>query len=836
MNLSIHHIVFAALMHDVGKVIQRSGASDVPKYLKKCREDPKYGYLTYKHAMWTADFLDRYPLKLPEKNWESIVELASSHHCKDSWELHNYDHYLDMIMQADNISSSWDREKPEESSTDKQRYLKAPLYSVFSKISTGENTTATNSTQWTYPLQKLTPDNAFPKESNDLIDQSAAYKALFDSFKKDYSTLCEYYNELAKKNIATFEREHCPQFIDAVDSLLKTYFWCVPANTMESTPIGSLYHHLHNSAAISAALYAQDECKEQSEPPFMIIAADLNGIQNYLYDLNPENSSKASKLLRSRSFQIQMIMEMLADKVINELGLSHLSIISSQGGKWFILANNSKENRQKLEEVKRTVNAEMFTRFLGLVSINLSWETKLGLADLRKEHFINTMNRVYEFLEKEKMNRFSAYLQKDNQWQTENFVINHDNLYSDQLCDFCKRRNSDKESSEIYQKYESPEEENPRVCHHCLQEINLGRNLAADKNKLFKIWQGEEDENTYIHFAGMNFSPVKADEADELKGKVHYFCLSEENENLQIPKRYLATQVPIKNGKVSTFDEIAKHNEGLQANAVMKGDVDNLGYIISRGWQKDDSGNPICSITEYSTLSFMLDYFFSAYLPALIKKQYQDSIYTIYSGGDDFCLIGAYEKVIAFASELNEKFNEFCAKNPDIHFSAAITLAHSKEPIKFSINSTELRLKDAKAEADKNSLHLYETIVKWNKLPDLLDFASKLKRWLDQEELTLQFLYRLLTYHQMYLETLNKENVNYRNFLYESLLNYDIKRNIEKMKDNKLTNPEIVNKLRSLTGLEEGNTMKYLRIPLCHTIYKNRKKTRTIKTKENNNV
>ena len=836
MNLSIHHIVFAALMHDVGKVIQRSGASDVPKYLKKCREDPKYGYLTYKHAMWTADFLDRYPLKLPEKNWESIVELASSHHCKDSWELHNYDHYLDMIMQADNISSSWDREKPEESSTDKQRYLKAPLYSVFSKISTGENTTATNSTQWTYPLQKLTPDNAFPKESNDLIDQSAAYKALFDSFKKDYSTLCEYYNELAKKNIATFEREHFPQFIDAVDSLLKTYFWCVPANTMESTPIGSLYHHLHNSAAISAALYAQDECKEHSEPPFMIIAADLNGIQNYLYDLNPENSSKASKLLRSRSFQIQMIMEMLADKVINELGLSHLSIISSQGGKWFILANNSKENRQKLEEVKRTVNAEMFTRFLGLVSINLSWETKLGLADLRKEHFINTMNRVYESLEKEKMNRFSAYLQKDNQWQTENFVINHDNLYSDQICDFCKRRNCDDKSNEKYREIESPEEENPRVCHHCLQEINLGRNLAADKNKLFKIWQGEEDENTYIHFAGMNFSPVKADEADELKGKVHYFCLSEENENLQIPKRYLATQVPIKNGKVSTFDEIAKHNEGLQANAVMKGDVDNLGYIISRGWQKDDSGNPICSITEYSTLSFMLDYFFSAYLPALIKKQYQDSIYTIYSGGDDFCLIGAYEKVIAFASELNEKFNEFCAKNPDIHFSAAITLAHSKEPIKFSINSTELRLKDAKAEADKNSLHLYETIVKWNKLPDLLDFASKLKRWLDQEELTLQFLYRLLTYHQMYLETLNKENVNYRNFLYESLLNYDIKRNIEKMKDNKLTNPEIVNKLRSLTGLEEGNTMKYLRIPLCHTIYKNRKKTRTIKTKENNNV
>jgi hypothetical protein len=55
------------------------------------------------------------------------------------WKLHNYEKYLDMIMQADNISSSWDREEPEDPSSDKHHYLKVPLYSVFSKISTGEN-------------------------------------------------------------------------------------------------------------------------------------------------------------------------------------------------------------------------------------------------------------------------------------------------------------------------------------------------------------------------------------------------------------------------------------------------------------------------------------------------------------------------------------------------------------------------------------------------------------------------------------------------------------------------------------------------------------------------
>jgi len=110
MSLSIHHIVFAALMHDIGKVIQRSGAENIPRYESKCRNDK--GYLTHKHAMWTAGFLEEFSLPLPEDNWNAIIEIASSHHCRDSWTMTNYDHYLNYLIEADNIAASWDRNKP----------------------------------------------------------------------------------------------------------------------------------------------------------------------------------------------------------------------------------------------------------------------------------------------------------------------------------------------------------------------------------------------------------------------------------------------------------------------------------------------------------------------------------------------------------------------------------------------------------------------------------------------------------------------------------------------------------------------------------------------------
>lgn len=830
MSLSIHHIVFAALMHDIGKVIQRSGAENIPRYESKCRNDK--GYLTHKHAMWTAGFLEEFSLPLPEDNWNAIIEIASSHHCRDSWTMTNYDHYLNYLIEADNIAASWDRNKPEENPEEdkaKSRFYEMPLFSVLSLFRQKPDETNTLA----YHLAPKTKDNIKP-EKIERHDMREEYAKLYTQFKEEYSKMHQYFLPLASQS--DFETEHFPQYIDAVDALLAKYFWCVPGNTQEKYPTSSLYQHMRNTATIAAAFYAAGKGEKKQDSPLMIVAGDLNGIQTYLYDLNPENSNKASKLLRARSFQIQMINELTAQRVVKELSLSRLNIFSNLGGKWLMLAPATEENMAKLQELKEQINKDIYQRFLGTVSLNLNWDTILAhpQQDLNMQNFLITMNRVFENLEKEKLHRFNSILQEESKWKTDSFVINHNNLYYNEICSFCHRRNSQKEATEEYIKFEDPEDKEAKVCPHCRKEIKLGKELVD--NNFYKIYYSEKEEPAaYISFANMHLRKVRDEETNNLRPGQYYFQIKEKKEHL--PVFPVATFVPHNaDGTVKDFSQIAKQSQGLQANAVIKGDVDNLGFLLSNPWKFDENNRIACSITDYTTLSNMLHYFFSTVVHKLQEEKYPESIYTIYSGGDDFCMIGAYDKIIEFSKDLREEFVNYCGKNPHLHFSAAITLMHPKQPIRFSIHSTDARLELAKSEKGKDSLYLYELVVNWKEVPELLELSKDMDALMNDKKLTQQFLYRLLSYHNMYLNTLNKET-DIRNYMFQSLLFYDIRRNLVPLcKKEDTTFQDFIQKLLDIIGLKESPTMKNIRIPVCHTIYKHRKKSNSSKNKEDKNA
>ncbi len=94
------------------------------------------------------------------------------------------------------------------------------------------------------------------------------------------------------------------------------------------------------------------------------------------------------------------------------------------------------------------------------------------------------------------------------------------------------------------------------------------------------------------------------------------------------------------------------------------------------------------------------------------------------------------------------------------------------------------------------------------------------------------FIYRLLHYHRMFLKASEGE-VN--NYMYHSLMSYDIKRNIlEETKRGEKTTRQIakeeqqkkdfnqLKKLFSLDGNFESKLMSNLSIPLYYTIFNNR--------------
>ena len=87
------------------------------------------------------------------------------------------------------------------------------------------------------------------------------------------------------------------------------------------------------------------------------------------------------------------------------------------------------------------------------------------------------------------------------------------------------------------------------------------------------------------------------------------------------------------------------------------------------------------SFAAYSTLSFLLDYFFSGYLNTIRNSaDFKNDVNIIYSGGDDVFAVGRWDKLISFAHKIRLEFERFVGR-PDISISGGIAIVGEKFPI-----------------------------------------------------------------------------------------------------------------------------------------------------------
>ncbi|MFB3845109.1 MAG: type III-A CRISPR-associated protein Cas10/Csm1 [Candidatus Cloacimonadaceae bacterium] len=741
-------------------------------------------------------------IKMPSHSWERIHKYAR--------------------LKTDRTASGWDREVSEESGG-RQQYKKVPLYSGFGKVRLDKKEKPKDDNLWTLPLRKLTPENSFPVSQSENSDKSAQYKQLWHDFNKAVHKLAGAYNS-GKVNLE--------QFNAALENLLQEYFWCVPANTMEKQPANSLYHHLANTATIAAVLYlthAGEENpsvslnEEADKKSFLMVGLDLSGIQDYIYDLDKEKSAKAAKFLRARSFQVRICLEMAIEWLCRELDLPKQCVLFQAAGKAFLLLPDKPQIREGLNKIKKELDAEMLKRYLGSLTILLA-SIPVSLTDLDKHHFRATMQECLEKIGLEKRRKYSSVFCTDK-WHPEAFLLQEGtDIHSNTCCSFCHRR-----------KTEQTDEEGSLICSRCLEDENLGKTLV--KENLFKLTYNASGESL-LELGPIKLQTVYDNGKNELQPDATYFSIHKRISDF-IPYNAYAVAVPHdKNGNILDFGQIAEKAEGIAANAVLKGDVDNLGLIFQYGiYQAVDQDQYELSVTTYNTISAQLDYFFAVYLPYLVQQKYADSIYIVYAGGDDFCLVGAWNKVIDLARELKNEFTRYTAQNQDLHFSAAIELMHAKTPVRFAILKADEKLAAAKKTASaedtsqkallrKNRLNLFELSVNWDGMDKLMKYAGKLDNWLQNNQktrVTTQFLYRLLAYNEMYLKTLEPK-CELRNYLYDALLNYDIKRNIKQAKDAVTKEGNIADSLRQLTAVSSEVNFKDIRIPIFYVLYKNRKR------------
>ena len=246
-----------------------------------------------------------------------------------------------------------------------------------------------------------------------------------------------------------------------------------------------------------------------------------------------------------------------------------------------------------------------------------------------------------------------------------------------------------------------------------------------------------------------------------------------------------------------------------------------MGLIFSRGLKEQ------LSITRIAALSRMLNMFFSGYIPREVKRG-RGYVYVVYAGGDDFVLIGPWEEGIEFAIKIEQRFREFVGMNSNITFSQGISLMRPRSPVPRAVQSAEENLGISKS-AGRNRLTLFDTTVEWKDMKPLTEYKDFLNGEIEDETSRMKrsFLYRLLIYQKLFLQS---EEGKIESLKFHSLMNYDVRRNIEKKnKKGEVINPETIERLGKLyriIGHIDKKLMKNLKIPIFWTLYRNRGKRR----------
>lgn len=747
---NFQEVVIAALLHDVGKFYQRTQYKPDKSLEVELCPRAKGGYYSHQHVLFTYKFIEDMKLKLPKGvDFRQIANLAGHHHKP------NTDDVLqEIIRRADWISSGADRSEKETDEEHAMKYYEKRMASVFDKIYTHSSRPDKQEHRNYYSLNALAPDSIFPDKKEGKIDQSL-YTQLWEKFITDLQYI--------PADTLSFE-----EYLTVMDSLLERYTWCIPSTTVDDPDI-SLYDHLATTTAFAAVLYRYHEAKDtfssaaindSNDKKFLFVSGDMSGIQRYLFNL--KNTKRNAKILRARSFEIQSVTEGIVQELLARLELPHVCRIMNAGGRFLLVLPNTQTVKDTLEEFRAELDKHFLKNYFGELVCLITNGVEFSQTDLEQGKMEKVFRLLHEDVANSKNTKFQAAFKKE---PLEKLYILEDEYSriegAENVCDICGCRAKVKE-----------------YCITCDDIITFGEKLPKARYMAYtkKNIRGLASLPLPFGWKVCISDTVKIFESEHIVPHVI------NDREKHYPAAYMPYYVPSKADSVLDFEDIAEKSEGNKKIAMFKADVDSLGFIFSSGLDTKTS------ISRFSTMSRMLHYFFSAYVNHVISHQHT-YIYTVFSGGDDLCVIGPWDKIIEFSLHIQEEFTRYVGNNPDITISGGIALASHNLPVKYMAENSEDNLKISKKADKKNSVTVFDTTVNWLEFSQLIKDGRKLDNYIKNKELSKSMAYRLIHYADMRKEVIRAKHTrengkvlipSVNSLLWRSHLKYDSVRNINK--------------------------------------------------------
>ncbi|MGB9687041.1 MAG: type III-A CRISPR-associated protein Cas10/Csm1 [Rectinema subterraneum] len=774
-------IVIAALLHDLGKIAQRAGDDGCKtesmngQLLPKTKDD-RY---THQHAWYTHGAILKvfngnanFPKSLRP---EVVARVAASHHNPSSWD-------ESIIAESDRISSGADRLEKDIEAEQKGSFIEQALLSVFSNIHIELNNSSRHTREMYYSVSPLDEQNIHPR--NDAKNSRERYAKIWNGLLKDLRAISE----------IDFEN-----YLAAIDAALEHWTWAIPSSTIDYPDI-SLYDHGRTAAAFSSVLFRYHEAYgtlhdqsailNRTEKKFLLVMGDISGIQQYLFDLKTTKNN--AKILRARSFEIRAITESAVRSILRAFNMSRFSVVSAAGGRFFMVLPNVEKAENTLDALRVSIDVEFLKRYLGSLALSISEGLPACFDDflIKNSAFESTFKNLQQLSGTSKFRKLRKGLEKTGHVldfyysSIENAIRN-----GGKVCDMCDVR---------------PAREQSDFCNYCESLIETGAKLPKTR---------------YIRLLPASGHGLRLLDGEtlELKENLGDVRTAGEQAGFAIVNSYepgrgicrLPYTVPRnEDGSVKEFSEISRVAEGADYLAMFKADLDNLGSIFSRGLAEK------FSISRYATLSRMLDYFFSVRVRQVIEQCYRN-IYTVYSGGDDLCVIGPWQEVIDFATEIRKEFGRFVGNSPDLTISAGIALVAKGLPVARMAKEAEEQLELAKSIPGKNRVAFLGLPVEWGMFELLTEKGKDLSAWLSECRISTSLVYGLITQSKK-AEEFEQGDIRKENALWKSHFLYNVRRAEAREK----LPEEIINTMEGF-AVDTG-MMKLARIPATYALYANR--------------
>jgi CRISPR-associated protein Csm1 len=200
-----------------------------------------------------------------------------------------------------------------------------------------------------------------------------------------------------------------------------------------------------------------------------------------------------------------------------------------------------------------------------------------------------------------------------------------------------------------------------------------------------------------------------------------------------VPRR-LARHVPQDpDGHPIEFRELATRSEGMPLLGVLKMDADDLGLAFGRILDGASSLLPVMHMSK------RLDDFFAHRVDTMMNTAPWDSLYVVFSGGDDLLLVGPWDVAFAFAAEVQREFAREFSKD-GLTISAGLAVIKPTFPIRNAVEQADELLERAKAEcspgarAAKDQFASFGQVWKWGDHHAVTRSAKQIIGWVRDDK------------------------------------------------------------------------------------------------------